>query len=160
MVNARDLLGHILSQMQPSSRTFGRVQRIVFLVDWKACRTMARPVSSLAWIRGPQGPVSLMLEAFVDASPDFRVTGSLERGGDGAAFAFVSEPDFPTLSAPHGRLVDGVVAATNGLGFPALTRMVHDTYPIKSGRIGAEINLFACALAVRYAQSGRSLEAS
>jgi hypothetical protein len=160
MANARDLLGHILGQLQTASRTYGRVQRIVFLVDWKACRTVARPVSSLAWVRGPQGPVSPMLETFVRASPDVRLAGTLERGGEGTALAFVGDPDFPTLSAAQRKLIDGVVAATDSLAFPALTQMVHDTYPVKSSRIGSEINLFACALAVRYAQSGRSLEAS
>jgi hypothetical protein len=160
MAHARDLLGYILGQMQPTSRTFGRVQRVVFLADWKACRTLSRPVSSLSWFRGPQGPASPILEAFVQASPDLRLTGKLERGGDGAALAFVGKRDFPTLSRPHAKLIDGVVASTDSLGFPALAKLVYDTYPIKSGRIGTEINLLACALALRYAQSGRSLEAS
>jgi hypothetical protein len=126
-----------------------RLTKLVYLADWKSVQDSGSQVTSIEWVFNNYGP---WVPDVIDAAGKdnrFKITTGINAYGSPRTTVTL-KPEFATavdsaIDARTSKVLDLVIAETEGMYFNPFIRYVYDTFPVRTTPKGAPLPLESIA---------------
>ncbi|MCE9508310.1 MAG: SocA family protein [Alphaproteobacteria bacterium] len=123
-----------------------RLNKILYLADWKAAIEQERSITGIQWKFNYYGPYVDDVINAVKANDGLEVCLSNNMYGAPKEVVRVkTEPTTFDLSPGEIRIIDDIIRVTANLNFKDFIELVYSTYPVMSQPKGAQLNLTSLA---------------
>lgn len=122
-----------------------RLTKLVYLADWKSTQDSGYQVTGINWVFNNYGPwVPDVIDA-ASADSRFQITSGVNAYGSPRTTVTLDQHAAPTVDAAvsvrTARVLDLVIAETEGMYFNPFIRYVYDTLPVRSTPKGSPLPL-------------------
>ncbi len=133
MSKLKDLIFYILKEYpHPNELSKARLNKIIYLCDWKHSIQHNEQISPIRWIYNHYGPYVDDIEHFVINDPDLYLEKTNNFLGQPKHIirSYKSSTFSPSLESSQLETVNFVINTTKSLGWDDFIRLVYSTYPI------------------------------
>ncbi len=140
-----DIIRYILKN-HPTELTKGRLNKLVYLADWKSAIDIKEQISSIKWKFNHYGPYVDDIENLVDQDNRFSVEMQTTiYGNDKYVVKLLKDSDFNEPSTREKKILDLIIQITQNLSWSKFINAVYSTYPVKSSERGSFLDLVKLA---------------
>lgn len=130
---------------RPDDLSKARLNKIIYLADWKACLTKGEQISSISWKYNHYGPyVEDVITEVRKSAILFCVEKATIFGTPKEVITCTADYEI-TLGEPAGSTIDEVIADTANMNWSSFIDLVYSTYPIVTQPKHSQLNLKALA---------------
>lgn len=127
----------------------GRLNKLVYLADWKYALDYGKQLSSISWKFNHYGPYVNEIEKSIesDSLKRFKITHQETSyfGHSKYTINLVNDLNFVAPNDSEKEILDIILGLTNKLNWIDFINLVYSTYPIKVSERGKILNLVALA---------------
>jgi len=118
------------------------VQRLVYLADWEAARTLGAPITRVRWILDRYGPTSAAVWSAMDHDRMLSIVSPSHTIHTVPVVRWQGPSDYrPRLAPPHRTILDAVIQHTKDLTYSGLVALVYRTDPAATSLQGTVLPL-------------------
>lgn len=145
MMDNIDIIRYILKN-HPTDIAKGRLNKLVYLADWKSAIDIQEQISSIKWKFNHYGPYVDDIENLVDQDDRFIIkTQTTIYGNDKYVVNLLRDRDFSEPNAREKKILDFIIQITQNLSWSRFINAVYSTYPVKSSERGTFLDLVKLA---------------
>ena len=141
-----DLIGYIVNNYKfKDDLSKARLNKIVYLVDWKSSIDRAKQVTNIEWYFNHYGPYVNDIETLLIFDERFSIEKTRNYFGNEKNIIRIESNGFNDPSDDEKKIIDLVISVTQNLSWNEFINAVYSTYPIKNSIKGSYLNLIAFA---------------
>jgi hypothetical protein len=131
---------------KPNELSKARLNKIIYLIDWKNVLTTHTQMTSIEWKYNHYGPYVDIIENTLrkDSHFKFYETSNIY-GTKKTIIQLKDDTGFQEPNANEKRIIDFIIEKTRRFNFNEFIKLVYSTYPIISQPKGSKLNLIELA---------------
>ena len=123
-----------------------RLNKIIYLVDWKSAIDRDKKITNIDWIFNHYGPYVREIENLISDDERFHIISTKNIYGNEKNLITLKEDiDFQEPDEEDKEIIDFVIDKTKKFNWKKFIELVYSTYPIISQERGTELDLLALA---------------
>lgn len=146
-MNINDIVAYVIKNYpRPDELSKARLNKIIYLIDWKSILLHGKPITSIQWIYNHYGPyVNDIEESLIqDERFSFKKTSNIY-GNEKTVIELINQENFIEPTADEKEVIDFIIEKTKKFNFNNFIKLVYSTYPIISQPQGSILNLVELA---------------
>jgi uncharacterized protein YwgA len=146
-MNNIDLVRYIIvNYPAPDELSKARLNKIMYLVDWKSAIENAEQITNINWIFNHYGPYVNDIENIIIEDPRFNIqrTNNIY-GKEKNIIRLEEDSNFREPTENEKNIIDFVIEKTKKFNWKKFIELVYSTYPIISQERGTTLNLVELA---------------
>lgn len=131
MAILRDIMGYFCKYYPENLLSKARLNKLVYLADWRSCIERDQQLSDIEWIFNHYGPYVDDIEKLALSESVFNINRTHNSYGERKdLISLKSEFNFGSLSDSDKNILNCVVESTKNLSWDEFIRLVYSTYPV------------------------------
>lgn len=156
MMDNIDIIRYILKN-HPTELTKGRLNKLVYLADWKAAIDIKEQISSIKWKFNHYGPYVDDIENLVYQDDRFIIKAQTTiYGNDKYVINLLRDSGFNEPNAREKKILDFIIQITKNLSWSKFINAVYSTYPVKSSERGTFLDLVKLSEEYKRSKTGNN----
>lgn len=142
-----DISAYIIKHYpKPNELSKARLNKIIYLTDWKNVLSSNKQMTSIEWIYNHYGPYVDIVEETLskDSHFNFYETSNIY-GTKKTIIQLKNDIGFEEPSIKEKEIIDFIIEKTRKFNFNEFVKLVYSTYPIISQPKGSKLNLIELA---------------
>lgn len=142
-----DLIRYIINNyLYPNELSKARLNKIIYLIDWKSAIENYQQVTNINWVFNHYGPYVTDIESLILNDNRFRINSTTNiYGNEKNIIKLVNDKNFKDPNQEIKQIIDFVLEKTKKFYWNEFISLVYSTYPIISQEKGSELNLVELA---------------
>ncbi len=140
-----DIVRYIVKN-HPNELTKGRLNKLVYLADWKSAIDFQSQISSIKWKFNHYGPYVDDIENDINNDNRFKIRSSTTMyGNDKYLVELLNDANFNEPNETEKNILNFIIEITKDLSWNKFINAVYSTYPVKSSERGSFLDLVLLA---------------
>lgn len=143
----KDLVAYILlNYPYKDDLTNGRVNKILYLSDWKACLLYDRQLSEIKWVFNHYGPyVTELIEGIKNDKRFILIDKTTYFGNPKLVLSLQENASFKAINKEAKEVLDFVIKVSKDYNWSDFIKLVYSTYPVANSCKGSILDLVSLA---------------
>jgi len=143
----KDLIRYIVKNYpKKEDLSKARVNKLVYLIDWKSALDYNEQISDIDWIFNHYGPYVDSIETEISSDDRFRIKKTINfYGNEKNIIGLQKDEGFKEPNEKQKKIIDLVIDITNNMNWSNFINTVYSTYPIKHSERGENLDLVKLA---------------
>lgn len=146
-MNINDIVAYVIKNYpRPDELSKARLNKIIYLIDWKSILLHGKPITSIQWVYNHYGPyVNDIEESLIkDERFSFKKKSNIY-GNEKTVIELINQENFIEPTSDEKEVIDFIIEKTKKFNFNNFIKLVYSTYPIISQPQGSTLNLIELA---------------
>ena len=142
-----DLVRYIIKYYpQPDELSKARINKIMYLVDWKSAIENEKQITDIKWLFNHYGPYVTEIEEIINSDHRLKIEKTMNiYGNEKNIIRLLVDKNFHSPSKEEKNIIDFVIEKTKKFYWNKFIELVYSTYPIISQEKGSILNLVELA---------------
>lgn len=142
-----DMLGYlVMNYPKPNDLSKGRLNKLVYLCDWKSSIDNFEPISNIEWKFNHYGPYVDDIIKVINQDNRFEIRVEINQYGNEKHLVMLKKLDnFIFPNEKEKKILDKIIEITFLLNWTDFINAVYSTYPITHSERGSILNLVTLA---------------
>ena len=144
-----DIVRYVIKQYpHPNLLSKARLNKIIYLADWKSSIESQVQISHIQWVYNYYGPYVHEIENNItyDDKERFLIEYTQNYyGSEKSIIKLIKDVEFNEPDEQSKKYLDFVIEVTNKMNFSEFIDLVYSTYPIANSEKGTQLNLIELA---------------
>lgn len=146
-MNVIDLVSYIIKNYPNSEElSKARLNKIIYLIDWKSAIEFEKQVTDIKWIFNHYGPYVSEIEVLINSDLRLKIESTTNiYGNEKNIIRLIEDKNFQDPTDKEKEIIDFVIEKTKKFYWNKFIELVYSTYPILSQERGSTLNLIMLA---------------
>jgi len=142
-----DLVRYVIKKYPlPEELSKARLNKIIYLIDWKSAIEKQRQLTNIHWLFNHYGPYVREIESLIIEDPRFKIEQTTNfYGGEKNIITLKDDQSFIEPSNEEKIIIEFIMEKTRRLYWDKFINLVYSTYPIISQAKGSNLDLVQLA---------------